>query len=70
MPTFTTTTTPITEQIARALTVLRHARRDGNASRIYVASEQLRRKLDQLPAGRPLADIDPQLDAHLRVSFT
>lgn len=69
MPTFASTA-PITEQVQRALAILRHARHDGNASRIYVAGEQLRRKLDQLPAGRPLAELDPELDARLRVSFT
>lgn len=59
--------TPITRQVSIALCALRAARQDGDATRIYVASEVLRRKLDALPAGRPLAEIDPELDMRLRV---
>ena len=69
MPTFAPLA-PLAQQVARALDALRQARRDGGATRIYVASENLRRTLDRLPAGRPLAEIDPELDQRLRVSFT
>lgn len=62
---------PLDRQITPALIALREARRDGDATRIYVATRRLQRKLDLLPSpARPLAEIDPALDAHLRVSFT
>lgn len=68
MPTFPSLA-PATRQITIALINLRNARRDGDATRIYVAAERLDRKLAVLPV-RPLAEIDPELDARLRVSFT
>ena len=61
----------LNRQTIIALTALHEARRDGDATRIYVASLRLQRKLDLLPSpARPLAEIDPALDLHLRVSFT
>lgn len=63
--------TPLDRQIVIALTALREARRDGDATRIYVATRRLQRKLDLLPSPtRTLAEIDPALDMHLRVAFT
>lgn len=60
---------PIDRQVTIALCALREARRDGDATRIYVASEVLRRKLELLPTpARSLAETDPELDARLRVS--
>lgn len=61
---------PITKQILLALHALREARRDGDATKIYVANEQLRRKLELLPTPtRGLAETHPELDKHLRVTF-
>lgn len=55
--------TPITRQVTIALCALRAARKDGDAT-----SEVLRRKLDALPTpARTLAEMDPELDARLRV---
>lgn len=62
---------PVDRQITLALIALREARRDGDATRIYVATRRLQRKLDMLPPpSRTLAEIDPALDMHLRVAFT
>lgn len=61
---------PLKQQITLALCLLRRARKDGNPTGIYVARENLDRKLAMLPKpARSLAEIDPELDAWLRVSF-
>ena len=48
MPTFGSIT-PLTQQVTHALKVLRDARKDGDAQRIYVAACRLDRLLDRLP---------------------
>ena len=68
MTAFATPQTP-QQKVALAWAALCQARYDGDAARIYVAAERLRRKIDLLPAGRPLSEIDPELDVRLRVGF-
>lgn len=63
------TPTPITRQITYALTVLRNAREDGDCARIYVAAQRLDRLLARYRCTRTLAEMDPELDARLRVAW-
>lgn len=69
MPTFAQSA-PLTRQIAIALCALREARKDGDATRIHVASRRFNDKLELLPTPtRTLAETDPELDAWLRVAW-
>jgi hypothetical protein len=61
---------PLTRQLAIALCALREARKDGDATRIHVASRRFNDKLELLPTPtRTLAETDPELDAWLRVAW-
>ena len=68
MTTFASPQTP-EQKVSLAWPALCQARYDGDAARIWVAAERLRRKVELLPAGRPLSEIDPELDLRLRVGF-
>lgn len=57
------------DRITYAYAVLQKARYDGVPETIYVARRRFEDLLERLPAGRPLADIDQALDAHLRVAM-
>lgn len=61
---------PLTEQITAALRALRHARQDGNADMITFAAAELDGKLARYRCAHTLAETFPELDQHLRVTFT
>lgn len=67
MPTFPPLT-PLDSKLAAAVAVLRDARHDGECSRIHYATRRVDTLLDRYPH-RSLAEIDPELEARLRVSF-
>jgi hypothetical protein len=67
MPTFAPTHPPY-RRISLALVHLREARTDGEPQAINVCIRRLDELLERV-ACRPLSEIDPSLDVHLRVSF-
>lgn len=68
MSTFTSPT-PLTDRITNALHALNTARADGHQPLIDAAERVLNGLLDRQPRWRPLHLIDPELDAHLRVTM-
>ncbi|WP_396921660.1 hypothetical protein [Mycolicibacterium sp.] len=60
---------PLAERIIDALAALNTARQEGHQPLIEAAERVLNGLLDRQPRWRPLHLIDPELDAHLRVTM-